>query len=370
MLKNGYFGLAMAIALGVASGAFRVAAAENDFTYQSLTNLGPCASSRVLLMNNDTNPICPIQGQGYYDTNETATAVGGTFWWHDDEIISSSYAKAQLNLMPGVEHILYQKTDNAGGKKALWTLVDCRAGAGGYKASSSNNANRNYLPWSGTCQPIDQVNYPTVPIPETWKNGATYLEGIKQVAHISMRGSTDAVVYSPLYEEGIGEIYFDIVNGWANIDNDTIEVQIATGLKVEESADGDSDEVHDMADGLDWDAYKWETVPCDMFEVASKSSIALPSQNANISTLTLSSKGYFANLFYRVRVSVNVRAPVRFRIRRLSSHSTNASPDFGGLIYIDNIIVSYPGVSAQLSPMGVLSKSDDNSENGGRANIG
>ena len=65
MLKNGYFGLAMAIALGVASGAFRVAAAENDFTYQSLTNLGPCASSRVLLMNNDTNPICPIQGQGY-----------------------------------------------------------------------------------------------------------------------------------------------------------------------------------------------------------------------------------------------------------------------------------------------------------------
>ena len=68
----------MAIALGIISGGIRVAAANaNDFTYQSLTNLGPCASSRVLLMNNDTNPICPIQGQGYHDTSNTVE-VGQT----------------------------------------------------------------------------------------------------------------------------------------------------------------------------------------------------------------------------------------------------------------------------------------------------
>ena len=62
MLKNRHAGFIMAIALGVISGAFRVVAAESatDFTYQSLTNLGPCASSRVLLMNNDTNETCPI----------------------------------------------------------------------------------------------------------------------------------------------------------------------------------------------------------------------------------------------------------------------------------------------------------------------
>ena len=65
MYMNRYTGLAMAIALGaICSGAFRVAAADNSsgFFYQSLTNLGPCASSRVLLMNNDTNDTCPIQG--------------------------------------------------------------------------------------------------------------------------------------------------------------------------------------------------------------------------------------------------------------------------------------------------------------------
>ena len=45
-----------------------------DYTYQSLTNLGPCASSRVLLMNNDTNPICPIEGQGYHDTDSNTVA--------------------------------------------------------------------------------------------------------------------------------------------------------------------------------------------------------------------------------------------------------------------------------------------------------
>ena len=84
MLKNRYFGLVMAIALGVIAGGFRVAVADsNDFTYRSLNDLGPGYSSRVLLMNNDSNPINPILGQGYYDTNETTTAVGGTFWWHD-----------------------------------------------------------------------------------------------------------------------------------------------------------------------------------------------------------------------------------------------------------------------------------------------
>ena len=64
----------------MSAGAFGTFAADaaNDFTYQSLTNLGPCASSRVLLMNNDTNPTCPIQGQGYHDTSNTV-AVGQTY---------------------------------------------------------------------------------------------------------------------------------------------------------------------------------------------------------------------------------------------------------------------------------------------------
>ena len=69
---------ARVILLGaVCAGLHPVFAADDDYTYQSLTNLGPCASSRVLLMNNDTNPICPIEGQGYHDASNTV-AVGQT----------------------------------------------------------------------------------------------------------------------------------------------------------------------------------------------------------------------------------------------------------------------------------------------------
>ena len=160
------------VLLGAASAALGGAYAE-DYTYQSLTNLGPCASSRVRLMNNDTNDICPIglftnlvdgtscvSGQGYNNTNEAATIVGGTFRWHDAAAKPIGAANTQMQLLPGINHILYQKTDDAGGKKALWTLVECRAGAGGYNyASVSDNGKRNFLPWSDTCQPIDPVNF-------------------------------------------------------------------------------------------------------------------------------------------------------------------------------------------------------------------
>ena len=105
------------VLLGAMCAALGGAYAE-DYTYQSLTNLGPCASSRVLLMNNDTNDICPIEGQGYADTNETTTAVGGTFWWHDGELPPTGLPSFFVNLLTGANHVLYQKTDDAGGRKA------------------------------------------------------------------------------------------------------------------------------------------------------------------------------------------------------------------------------------------------------------
>ena len=106
---------------------------DDDFTYQSLTNLGPCASSRVLLMNNDTNPICPIQGQGYHDTSNTVE-VGQTYWWHDDtpvteEVVPGRTVDYYLNLKTGVRHILYHKVAENDAPVKLWELIDCRAGS-------------------------------------------------------------------------------------------------------------------------------------------------------------------------------------------------------------------------------------------------
>ena len=344
------------------AGLFRVAAAD-DYTYQSLTNLGPCASSRVLLMNNDTNSVCPILGQGYHDTNETDTAVGGTFWWHDGTAKPTGVPNLYLQLMEGANHILYQKTDVNGGKKALWTLVECRAGSGGYHhATAEDNNTRNYLPWSSTCQPIDTTNFAS-PIPDEWRSGAANLGGIKQVAHISMRCTEDAMVYSPLYEDGIGEIYFDVVNGFKLNDPDSIAVQIATDVIDTYSETG-------FVDGLDWDAYDWKTILCDQFVVHNLKDVALPDENRSIEKLTLATTNYFNKMYFRVRAKVNHRGAIRFRIRRLSSNANTASFDYNGLIFIDNIIVSYPGVAADISTVGIKSESDDSSQNGGRANIG
>ena len=139
MLKNRHAGFIVAITLGVIAGGIRVAVA--DFTYQSLTNLGPCASSRVLLMNNDTNPTCPIEGQGYHDTSNTV-AVGQTYWWHDDmpcdsEIMAGFPVSHYMNLQVGVNHILFQKRGEGNAPLKLWELRNCRAGSAAIKYPAS-----------------------------------------------------------------------------------------------------------------------------------------------------------------------------------------------------------------------------------------
>ncbi|MBR6585851.1 MAG: hypothetical protein IKK82_00400, partial [Kiritimatiellae bacterium] len=148
---------------------------------------------------------------------------------------------------------------------------------------------------------------------------------------------------------------------------DAIDVQIATDVEEDE---GDSEGMLEFVDGLEWNRYKWKTVPCDMFVVEDLNKISLPEGNKNLTSLTMDATKYGKQMYYRVRVKLDYRGNIRFRIRRLSSNASTTTLDYNGLIFIDNIIVSYPEVSATLTPMGVLSQSADYSENGGRANIG
>ena len=177
----------------MSAGAFGTFAADaaNDFTYQSLTNLGPCASSRVLLMNNDTNETCPIQGQGYHDTSNTV-AVGQTYWWHDDTPVTEEIQKdwsvnTDVNLLPGINHILYQKQGEGKAPLKLWELVDCRAGSAAVKYPASWGApSYNYLPWSSTARPINS-DYCTGAIPDEWYDSfeiGDNSNGVRQVATI------------------------------------------------------------------------------------------------------------------------------------------------------------------------------------------
>lgn len=346
-------------ALCAAFAAFSGAYAE-DYTYQSLTNLGPCVSSRVLLLNDDTNPACPITGQNYYNTNVNEVAVGGTYWTHTDDVELRGSAKTQINPLPGTSHELRQKTDAAGGFKILWTLRECRTGSGGYKGSSSK---RRYIPWSDTCQPIDTNNF-TAPIPATWDSKTS--EGIKQVAHISMRSTTDACVYSPFYAEGVGNVFFDAVNGVSMTKPDEIGLEVAYDIKVEYAGEAFSDDT-------ELDHCDWQPAKCDVFVIKNKSDVTL--EDSGVTTISLKSTVRDDGMYYRVRYtppSGEERSPMRFRIRRLNvQKATNM--DYDNLIIIDNIVASYPGVVATVASSGfktgILSDTD-NLKNCKRADLG
>ncbi len=343
-------------------------ARAEDYTYQSLTNLGPRASSRVLLLNDDTNPACPIEGQGYYTTNVNEVAVGGTYWWHDDAAKPTGTANTYLNLLPGTNHELRQKLDASGGYRTLWTLNECRTGSGGYNSSSlANNGSRNFLPWSDTCQPIDAAQA-TAPIPSTWKSGTKNLGGIKQVAHITMRCTQEACVYSPFYEEGAGAVFFDAVNGFSVVEPDKLVLEVAYGVKDEYAG------TESFGDGLDLSHYDWQAVPCDVFVVKDKSAVTL--EQSAVTAISLKTTAYYDTMYYRVRytpASGSERAPMRFRIRRLNVVNASSNLDYNDTIFIDNIVVPYPGVLADVSSSGIEAGAvpdTDNRKNGRLAYLG
>ena len=332
----------------VCAGLFRVVAADDDLTYQSLTNLGPCASSRVLLMNNDTNPICPIQGQGYHDTSNTVE-VGQTYWWHDDtpfdEKVNTTKVADIINLQTGIEHILYQKQAEGLPPVELWHLFNCRDGS----AACNLSAQINYLPWSSTCMPID--NGTPVPIPDEYTRGEANSNGMKQVAAIVMRASKDAAIYSPMYEEGIGEIYFDAVNFMTSFDNSHIAVEIATSL----SADV-SDSTFETETKLS--NFYWKRIPCEVFKVIKNGAIEADVQNDLIRQTNVVTEARMScaagrdNQFLRIRAKVNYNGPIRFRIIRTDLWR-NTYLDYQDIIVIDNIVASYPVPKVSLAPTGI-----------------
>ena len=337
------------------AGLFRVAAAD-DYTYQSLTNLGPCASSRVLLMNNDTNPICPIQGQGYHDSSNTVE-VGQTYWWHDDvpvtEVINSSGRTPNyyFNLQDGAHHVLYYKTGEGTEPVKLWELIDCRAGS----AARTSTGTYNYLPWSSTCQPIDANQ--AAPIPATWQSGYDNSNGTKQVATIVMRATKTAAIYSPVFNDGIGTIFFDAVNVSKTYNVCHIAVDVAYRVK-DESSTGD------ISSETDMDKLDWERQICEVYVVTRTDGYVIDTQSNGKDAVLLNSSAVADNKFYRVAVRLNKGVPVRLRIVRIDVDPTNSFLDYNDLILVDNIVVSYPVPSATLTPPGIEANGE------GFANIG
>lgn len=274
-------------------------------------------NDRVLLMNNDSKIVAPVTFQDYYDTNTTKK----TYWVHSSEKVS---VPTFNYLLKGITHTMY-KNDGT----VLWHLANCRAGSG---TALSNN--RNCLPWSTTAKAIG--------------TGATKIAattaGAKLVASVVMRNTTDACLYSPYYEEGIGTVYFDAVNAFVNDIESEIGVEISTNVTGVAEEDG----ISFASVTTNYEDLVWHPLPCDVYAVENvKSETPLL---YGVTNIVLSSTAGASNYFYRVRSKLNYRAPIRFRIRRLKN--TSGALDTAGLILLDNVIASYPPATIELKRHG------------------
>jgi len=291
-------------------------------------------SGRVLLMNRDTNTKCPIDRQGYSDTGSTRS----TFWQHfDAEETDLSY-----NLKAGTSSVLW----TLGYGQRLWHLDNCRHGNTYPTAKDAPLAlGQAYLPFASTSKSIMDRS-----------------KAVDQTTagQIVMRNLDDATVYSPCYEEGVGTVYFDAVNGWAEAtENYKIVVEYATStVENVEPTDANSvlvttnivDEVEEITTNwygkLDGCWQKAKMLPFLRDGTAEFAKLSY----TNELSLAVVNGGSKEN-FYRVVVPLGVRSPVRFRIRR-TSHDNAWGADDQSMILLDNVIASYPPMGGDLYSAG------------------
>lgn len=274
-------------------------------------------SGRVLLMNRDLKPASPIDYQGFYDTNPAEATV---YWEHLNE-----EGEAKFHLKSPTKSILRKKDGTR-----LWTIVDCRHG--------------NVFPVSDTLPlPASQVFLP-------WQSPtALRFDGRGEAATkrsdagtLVMRNAVGSTVYSPVFTEGIGTIYFDAVNGWVP---EATDDGSAYRLVVETSELVNTDDPQDIED------VDWVQVPgVTLYKKDNGAAFETEKVEGGEFKLAIRHGGTCDN-FYRVAVTLNSTKPVRFRIRRASFDDTQ-DKDSTRMISLDNLIVSYPPMRADLTPTG------------------
>ena len=283
-----------------------------EFTFtlvviQPYTILSTNVVTRILLGNDDTNPLGPVTNQQSYALSE---ADGGlAYWVHQGDYSSADYPY----LKPGATNMLYSATNVAEicGGTLLWYLEDVRLGnlcTNGLQMASM----LNYLPRSSTAS---------------------------ELSHMMMRNVKGAAIYSPCYTNGIGTIYFDAVNAWttgAGVQY-SIEVQICTDTNYLTTAAPPS-----------IPASAWTAV--EMMPLLTTDGTTFTQLEAtNNLALAVTTGGTDRN-FYRVYVPLEKQTPVRFRIVRTEINASYTSNIDAGGILIDNVIASHPAMRVDLAP--------------------
>ncbi len=337
-------------------GDYAVADVSLDFTVtksSSVPVVGETSDGRILLMNHDWSQTKEITGQGWACTNVSKA----TFWEH-----SETNEVAKYNLKSSYISTLWTWDEGHTATNRLWHLDNCRHG----NTFPSDNEealapDQNYLPFSAKSGSIDDDTDSTSP---------TDRAGVGQIL---MQNTDTAIVYSPCFDEGIGTIYFDAVNMMTNIvsvstdgslTNDCsyrIVVEFATNttfdLPPTEANAHVFDEVTKLYAKLNDECWH----PCESYMVSvSNSTMTLVGHGQNID-LNVTTGGKMDE-FYRIYVPLEIRQPVRFRIRRVSTDLAKVDDPDDSFVLIDNIVASYPRMTASLGNLGYYDTAKKGSE--------
>lgn len=328
-------------------------------------NLGD--SGRILLMNRQREGTTEIvRYQGYsYNTKDRPVSVDNPSFWDVMEY-SPANNDACPNLKEATESMLWTQQHGA----RLWHLLNCRHGN---TMGSAIRNTQNYFSFSSSSYSIDGRENARATATTA---GQIVMRNYVDPAPVRRYPQSDVspAVYSPCYADGIGTIYFDAVNGWNNnIDgNYGLCVEICTSVYDEDSPTGE-DIVPGLAptdDNLIGFDYKtndvgdvtittnyyarahWEAVPFIAYKRDNTADFVREEVPTSGINLAVAHGGTTTN-FYRMAVPLDIRIPARFRIRRTSSVPLSTTPiDGNALILLDNVLVSYPAMSADLKPLG------------------
>ena len=308
---------------------------------------GGTATGRVLLGNDDTNAVDSVTGQSYWRT-QTA-GVTDWYWEHEGDMAPI----AGLNIRNGSEHRFYHVAE--GVTNRLWHLRNVYFGNlmtndDSVTVASLVLSNRfNTLPWS------------TTGLGSSTFDAYTNAFARSEATYFILRNSCDFVadgeyselttfIESPCYTNGIGTVYFDVANAYAKTDVTLPDLAKYTKLVVEYSTQTNDEE----------SAYydTWTPVAVTNLEVRGSNVQTVKSSTNGVDFLNVRRGGQTSGLyFYRVAAPINVKTPVRFRIRRAAAWPDDGAgdpqpDDVRGWVLVDNVIASWPAPTPSIVPVG------------------
>lgn len=307
-------------------------------------------TGRVLLANRDDTEGARVD----YQSSDCTNPDMPTFW----EVVTNTVETSYRNLLPGTEWVLW--TRHYGTR--LWHLVDCRLGNIYPKPDEESLAlytDNCFLPFSTTS--FASTNREAV---------ATR----KSAGQVTMRNTNKACIYSPYYTNGIGTIYFDVVNGAANrvmSDDFQLKISVATNCLTNAAWLPTDEHIHEV----EWvdeeiapdvivqvpvtNYYRnanWQPVPLIVTRLVNQGVTGPTNHIKNALFSPNNTTMARADCFYRVTVPLVIHGPARFKIERMT-YNSDVGVDFAderSQILFDNIIVSAPPMRADFTAYGLF----------------